>query len=88
MLQIDNLKMVDGAFSEETDPKPNPTEDFETLAHSDIILNARIVGSADTVVKKVKELWTPGLKLIVTTYCQTPEEQADAYDRIHRICSS
>jgi hypothetical protein len=86
IMQIDNLKMVDGAFSQETDPRPNPTEGFKTLAHSGIVLNARIVGSADTVAKKVKELWTPGLKLIVTTYCQTPEEQAEAYERIHEIC--
>jgi len=86
--QIENLKMVDGAFSEETDPKPNPAEEFKILANSGIVLNARIVGSADTVAKKVKELWTPGLKLIVTTYCQTPKEQTEAYDRIHEICES
>jgi hypothetical protein len=26
------------------------------------------------------------MKLIVVTYCQDPEEQARAYERIHEIC--
>jgi hypothetical protein len=84
--QIENLKMVDGAFSEETDPHPNPTNRFRELAHTGITLNARMVGDAETIIEKVKELWTPGLKLIVTTYCQTPEQQATVYDRIYEIC--
>ena len=84
--QLKNLKMIDGAFSEETDPHPNPTDGFRDFANTGIVLNARIVGNAQTVISKVKELWTPGLKLIVTTYCQSPEEQAEVYDRIYEIC--
>jgi hypothetical protein len=84
--QIENLKMVDGAFSDETDPNPNPTSRFQELTNTGIILNARIVGNVPTVVNKVRELWKPGLKLIVTTYCETAEEQAEAYDLIHQIC--
>jgi hypothetical protein len=79
VMQIGNLKMVDGAFSGETDPAPNPAGEFQKLAGSGIILNARIVGGVDAVVKKVKEL-------ISTTYCQTPEEQEATYDRVHEIC--
>lgn len=86
VMKIKNLKTVDGAFSEETDPDPNPAEPFHTFANTNIILNARIVGNADTVINKVKELWKPGIKLIIVTYCQTPQEQEIVYNRIHEIC--
>ena len=36
--------------------------------------------------EQVSKFWVPGLKLIVVTYCPTPEEQAEAYTRIHEIC--
>jgi len=86
--KIDNLVMVDGAFSEETDPDPNDVETFsEGFSNTGIIVNARIVGDVQTVIEKVSRLWRPGMKLIVVTYCQDPTEQAEAYDRIHEICS-
>ncbi|NOX66249.1 MAG: hypothetical protein GXO85_10795 [Chlorobi bacterium] len=85
-MKTKNLKIADGAFSEETDPDPNPTEAFHSFANTNIILNARIVGGVDTVLDKVKSLWKPGMKLIVVTYCQTPEEQEIVYNRIHEIC--
>ena len=79
--------MVDGAFSAATDPSPNPPEPFaETFANSGIVLNARIVGGPETIAENVRKLWKPGMKLIVVTYCQSPEEQAQAYDRIYEIC--
>jgi hypothetical protein len=84
--QIKDLKMVDGAFSEETDPEPNPTHPFRGFASNNIILHARLVGDADTVIQKVSQLWQPGMKLIVVTYCDTPEEQAMVYNRIHEMC--
>lgn len=81
------LKMIDGAFSAETDPDPNPAEIFaESFTNSGIIVNARIVGDPATIEKTVRQLWKPGMKLIVVTYCPTPEEQAQAYDIIHEIC--
>jgi hypothetical protein len=84
---IDGVRMVDGAFSAQTDPSPNVPENFvESFCNSGIIVNARIVGSPDTVCGIVKRLWQPGMKLIVVTYCKTPQEQAEAYDRIHQIC--
>lgn len=86
IMKIKNLKMVDGAFSEETDPNPNPTDGFLSFVDSDIILEARIVGSIDTVTEQVKKLWKPGMKLIVVTYSQTPQEQEIVYNRIHEIC--
>lgn len=84
---IPNLVMIDAAFSEETDPDPNPCELFrDAFAGTGVIVNARIVGDSDVVAEKVRKLWKPGMKLIVVTYCETPEEQAKAYDKIHEIC--
>ena len=79
--------MVDGAFSAATDPTPNLPEPFaEAFANTGIVVNARIVGDPETVADTVKRLWKPGMKLIVVTFCQTPEEQTEAYDRVHEIC--
>jgi hypothetical protein len=83
---LKNLKTVDGAFSAETDPAPNAAEPFQTFADSGIVVNARIVGDVETITHTVKKLWKPGMKLIVTTYCETPEEQAIAYEHIYQIC--
>jgi len=51
-----------------------------------IVLNARMVGDKETILRTVKALWQPGLKLIVVTYCPTPQEQEEVYDEIHAIC--
>jgi hypothetical protein len=81
------LRMVDGAFSAATDPSPNPPEPFaEAFANTGIVLNARIVGGPDTVAETVRRLWKPPMKLIVVTYCQSPHEQAEAYERVYEIC--
>ena len=85
--KIAGLRMVDGAFSAATDPTPNPAEPFaEAFASTGIVVNARIVGGPETVAESVRRLWKPGMKLIVVTYCQSPEEQADVYDRIYEVC--
>ncbi len=84
--QIPNLLMVDGAFSKQTDPDPNPSQPFaEAFAGSGVCVNARIVGDPETVLNKVKLLKQPGMKLIITTYCQTPEEQVQLYNSIETI---
>ena len=86
--QLEGVFMVDGAFSPATDPTPNEPEPFgKAFAGTGIILNARIVGSADEVAEVVERLWQPGLKLIVTTYCQTPEEQKRACRMVREIWS-
>jgi len=85
--KIGGLRMVDGAFSAATDPSPNPPDPFaETFANSGVVVNARIVGGPETIAENVRRLWKPGMKLIVVTYCQSSEEQAEAYDRIYEIC--
>lgn len=87
VLQIPGLLMADGAFSPETDPGAiENLESYHAFANTGIVLNARIVGDLDDITQRVKRLWTPGMKLIVVTYCQTPEEQTEVYNRIHEIC--
>jgi len=84
---IEGLRCIDAAFSSETDPDPNPPVPFaEALAGTGIILNARIVGNLEVIEKAVRQFWRPGMKLIVVTYCQTLEEQREAYHLIHDIC--
>ena len=86
--QIPALRMVDAAFSAATDPAPSEAEPFaRAFAGTGIAVNARIVGGPDLVVETVKRLWTAGMKLIVVTYCQSPEEQERVYDRVHEICA-
>lgn len=86
--KIENLVVVDGAFSAQTDPDPNPPEAFrDALAGTGIVLNARIVGDVDVVEQVVRNLWKPGMKLIAVTYCKTGEDQARLYDRIHQLIS-
>ena len=87
VLKIDGLKMADGAFSPQTDPGATDNlEAFQAFANTGIVLNARIVGDLETIEEQVKRLWNSGMKLIVVTYCETPEEQAKAYELIHEIC--
>ena len=72
----------------ETDPDAIiDLEAFHQLAHTGIVLNARIVGDLQTIEQQVKRLWVHGLKLVVVTYCTTPEEQEQVYDLIHEICT-
>jgi len=87
VMNVKGLLMADGAFSPETDPDSiTDLETFHRLAHTGIVLNARIVGDTEILEQQVKRLWVPGMKLVVVTYCSTPEEQARAYDLIHEIC--
>jgi hypothetical protein len=87
IVSMENIRVADGAFSLATDPGANPTDGFaDAFAGSGVVLNARIVGEPQVVEEKVRALWKPGMKLIVVTYCETPEEQARVYDKIHEIC--
>lgn len=87
VLNIDGLKMADAAFSPQTDPgASDKLEAFHAFANTGVVLNARIVGDVETIEQQVKRLWVPGMKLIVVTYCETPEEQETAYKRINEIC--
>lgn len=84
---LPGLCVVDAAFGPATDPHPNPPEPFgEALAGTGIVLNARVVGPPQTVLEYVGRLWRPGMKLIVVTYCETPAQQAEVYERIRDVC--
>jgi hypothetical protein len=85
--KIKNLVIADGAFSPQTDPDPNTLQPFSYgFANTGVILNARIVGDVDEITNTVKKIWKSGMKLVVVTYCETPEEQEKAYNNIHEIC--
>ena len=85
--KLPGVRTVDAAFGDATDPDPNPAEPFAAaLAGTGIVLNSRIVGPPDHVLDIVRRLWTSELKLIVVTYCETPAEQAEVYERIHGMC--
>lgn len=87
VLKLNGLKMADGAFSPQTDPGATDNlKAFHLFANTGIVLNARIVGDLETIREQVSRLWTPGMKLVVVTYCETPEEQTKAYDLVHNIC--
>lgn len=86
--KIKGLKMVDAAFTAQTDPSPNPAQPFvEALDNTGIVLNARMVGNPAVIEETLSSLWKPGMKLLAVTYSQSPEEQLDAYKIIHEICS-
>lgn len=85
--QIPGVSMVDGAFTPQTDPDPNPPEAIrDAFTKTGITVCARMVGGLDSVKSTIRRLWHPGLKLIAVTYCQSPEEQLRAYEFIHHHC--
>jgi len=87
VLSMKGILMADGAFSPETDPGATDNlEAFHQFAGTGVVLNARIVGNLKTIEKQVRRLWCPGMKLVVVTYCQNPDEQSKAYDLIHQFC--
>ncbi len=83
---IPSLIMADGAVGKQTDPSPNDPEVLgNAFARSGVVLHVRIVGTSDTVLEYYQRLKQDGLKCIVTTYCESPEDQETAYRRIHEI---
>ena len=87
VLQIKGLKMVDGAFSPQTDPgATNNLEGYHRFANTGVVVNARMVGDPETIREQVSRLWVPGMKLVVATYCETTAEQEKAYQLIHELC--
>ncbi len=84
--KINNLLMVDAAFSAQTDPNPNTPEVFrDAFVNTGIIVHARMVGEPDEVLALTKRLWTPGLKLIIVTYVPDAEAQRQLYQDLHAL---
>jgi hypothetical protein len=66
--QIPGLSMVDGAFTLQTDPDPNPPEAIrDAFAGTGIAVCARMVGDLEGIKSAIQGLWHPDLKLIRTT---------------------
>jgi hypothetical protein len=87
VLQIKGLKMADGAFSPQTDPGANTNlEAFNSFANTGVVLNTRIVGDLETIREQLTRLWVSGMKMVAVTYCESPEEQEEAYHLIHGLC--
>lgn len=83
---IPGLLVADGAFGPRTDPMPNEPEAIsDAFRNTGIAINARIVGGPETVLEYAGRLWQDGVKLIVVTYCETPEQQRQAYRQIHAL---
>ncbi len=81
------LTMVDAAFTPRTDPNTNAAAAFRAaFAGTGIIVHARMVGAPDEVLARVRELWGPGMRLIVVTYEQDPTAQHRLYHDIHALC--
>jgi hypothetical protein len=83
--KIPGMIMVDGAFTNETDPAPNDVEPIaESFNNTGIVVNARMVGNNETVIEKVKKLYSEEMKLIVVTYAKTAGEQESLYNELHK----
>jgi Uroporphyrinogen decarboxylase (URO-D) len=83
---ISNLVMADSACGAQTDPSPNDASALgDAFAGSGVALNTRIVGDSEVVAQAVEKIWRPDMKLVITTYCETPEDQAAAYEKIYEI---
>ncbi len=80
------LLFADGAFTRETDPNAMDGEGMgSAFQGTGTVLHVRVVGDVETLVEKVKRIYRPGLKLIVATYLEDPEDQTRAYDLIHAL---
>ena len=86
--KINNLLMVDAAFSAQTDPSPNTPEAFrDAFVNTGVIVHARMVGNPDEVLGLTKRLWTPGLKLIVVSYVPEADAQHQLYRDLHALAA-
>ncbi len=81
------LTMVDAAFTPRTDPNTNDAAAFRAaFAGTGIIVHARMVGEPDEVLARVRQLWGPGMRLVVVTYEQDPAAQHRLYRDIRALC--
>ncbi len=79
-----NFKMVDGAFSPETDPDSNMLQPFlNSLRNTGITLNARMVGDSNSLTEQISGEDLKGMKIIFVSYCKTPKDQENFYNFIH-----
>ena len=83
-----HLTMVDAAFTPRTDPNYNDAAAFRSaFAGTGIVVQARMVGDPAEVLARVRQLWAPGMRLIVVTYEPDPTAQHRLYRDIHALCN-
>jgi hypothetical protein len=85
--KIPNISIMDAAFSNQIDPTPNECEPWrDSLANSGIILHARAGRNPEETLQRAKQLWKPGVKLIMTTRIEDPVAQHQLYHDLHNLC--
>jgi hypothetical protein len=83
---IPQLTTVDAAFTPRTDPNYNDAAAFRAaFAGTGIIVQARMVGDPVEVLARVRQLWGPGMRLMVVMYEQDPAAQHRLYREIHDL---
>lgn len=87
--ELKGLGTVDAALTARTDPDPNPPEAFrDGFSGSGVVVNARMVGGAEEVLAAFRRLYSPGIKSVIVTYCDSVEEQRRAYEGIKELAAS
>ncbi len=82
------LITVDAAFTQATDPAFNSAAAFrDAFAGTGIIVHARMVGDPEEVVARARELWAPGMRLVVVTYEKDPAAQHRLYRDLHALAA-
>ena len=85
--QVPHVKMLDAAFSAQIDPAPNPGAPWRAaLTGSGIVLQARPGRDPEEVLQQARQLWQPGMKLIVVTLVEDPAAQHRLYHDLHHLC--
>jgi len=51
-----------------------------------VIVHARMVGEPSEVLERARQLWAPGMRLIIVTYEQDPAAQHRLYHDLHGLC--
>lgn len=85
---LKTLKIIDGAFSPQTDPGFNDCKKWHDIfAGSGVIVNTRCVGNCDEVLPYFKDMYGTNndMRMIAVTYCETAEEQEKLYNAIHAL---
>ncbi len=81
------LTTVDAAFTQATDPAFNSAAAFRgAFAGTGIIVHARMVGEPERWWR-ARELWAPGMRLIVVTYEKDPAAQHRLYRDLHALAA-
>ncbi len=88
--EFESLKIIDGAFSPQTDPGFNDVKTWHDIfAGTGTIVNTRCVGKPEEVLPYFQGMYGTNndMRMIAVTYCETAEEQDRLYDAIHALAN-